>query len=796
MAADLLYALRRLWKNPWFLAAVVTMLALGIGANTAVFSLADAVLLRPPPYQAAERLVTIEQRTPKTDISVISADDYLFWAGRRDLFDKIVPYSRDIVTMTKPGDPDQVFLVRTSVQLFALLGVRASLGRTLLDSDDAPLGQKSAVISDRFWRRKFNADPGVVGRTVQISGEAFTIVGVMPPEFEFPYPQEEMWVPLRVRPGAAGPLEVIARLRQGVTASQAENAMHAAARELERRDPRTKAGLRISVSLWRERLNPNYERSAVLILIASGLVLLIACANVSSLLLSRAIHRQREIAIRASLGAGFWRLARELLAESLLLAGMGSIAGLGLARPVLRVLLRQLTALPFALPHLQRVALNGRALSFAAAVCLVLGCISSVAPIAFTSRTGVQGVLPGGQSGLGRRPARLFSALIASEAAFAFLLLAGSALLITSLIRLERADTGFHADHVLTMRVPIGTLSQPNPAGKYDTRARQIEFYRQVLERLAIVPGVRAVAVVNNLPLSEANTTTVYRGPDGGVLGVMTRTVSEQYFSVMGIRLLQGRGFSERDGKDAPLVAIINEYLAHLFFPDRNPIGEFLPGDSPRKVMVVGVVQNAWRRSYDEAAAGEVYIPYRQYIFGAFLSTIVARTSGDPLALANVLRRQVWAVDPSEPVLKVETMDDVIAESIWRPRFSVWIFGALGVLALLLTSAGIYGVVAYTTALRSKEVGIRVALGAAPRNVIAVVLGAALAPLAAGLAAGFLSAWVLSRFLQSLLYETSQTDPIAYLSAAALLLWVGIAASLAPAVRASTADPLRALRAE
>ena len=212
--------------------------------------------------------------------------------------------------------------------------------------------------------------------------------------------------------------------------------------------------------------------------------------------------------------------------------------------------------------------------------------------------------------------------------------------------------------------------------------------------------------------------------------------------------------------------------------------------------MVVGVVRNSWRRSYDEAAAGEVYIPYRQYIFGTFLSTIVARTSGDPLALANVLRRQVWAVDPSEPVLKVETMDDVIAESIWRPRFSVWIFGALGVLALLLTSAGIYGVVAYTTALRSKEVGIRVALGAAPRNVIAVVLGAALAPLAAGLAAGFLSAWVLSRFLQSLLYETSQTDPIAYLSAAALLLWVGIAASLAPAVRASTADPLRALRAE
>ncbi len=794
--ADLVHAFRRLWKNPWFLAAVVSILALGIGANTAVFSIADAVLLRPSPYRAAERLVTIEQRTPKTDINVISSDDYLFWENRHDVFDKTVPYTNDIAVMTKPGDPDQVFLVRTSVQLFSLLGVRARLGRTLLDSDDAPLGQKSAVISDRFWRRKFDADPSVLGRTIEVSGDAFTIVGVMPPEFEFPYPQEEMWVPRRVYPGAPGPLAVVARLREGVTALQAEGAMHATARQLEQRDPRGKAGLRISVSPWRARVNRNYERSAVLILIASGLVLLIACANVSSLLLSRAVHRQREIAIRASLGAGFWRLARELLIESLILAAMGSIAGLALARPLLRLLLRQLTALPFALPHLQGVALNERALSFEAAVCLLLGCISAVAPILFASRTGVQGVLPGGQGAVGRRPARLFSILIASEAAFAFLLLAGSALLIRSLVRLEQADTGFHADRVLTMRVPIGTQIQPNPAGKYDTRPRQIEFYTQVLERLATVPGVRAIAVVNNLPLSEANTTTVYRAPDGSVLGVMTRTVSEQYFSVMGIRLLQGRGFSDQDDANAPLVAIVNEYLAHLFFPDRNPIGEFLPGDSPRKVMVVGVVRNSWRRSYDEAAAGEVYIPYRQYIFGTFLSTIVARTSGDPLALADTLRREVWAVDSTEPVLKVQTMDDVIAESIWRPRFSVWIFGALGALALVLTSAGIYGVVAYTTALRSKEVGIRVALGAAPRNVIAVVLGAALAPLTIGLAAGLTGALLLSRLLTSLLYETSQTDPLAYLSAAAVLLWVGIAASLQPALRASTADPLRALRAE
>jgi putative ABC transport system permease protein len=521
-------------------------------------------------------------------------------------------------------------------------------------------------------------------------------------------------------------------------------------------------------------------------------VLLIACANVSSLLLSRAVQRQREIAIRAALGAGFWRVARQLLAESLIVAVMGSFAGLAIGRVLLRLILRQLAALPIVLPHLQRVAMNGRVLVFNAAVCLILACICSLAPLVLASRTDVQTVLRGGQADAGRRSTRLFSVLIASEAAFAFLLLAGSGLLIRSLIRLQSADTGFHTDHVLTMRVPIGTQIQSNPAGKYDTRARQIEFYRQVLDRLAIVPGVRAVAVVNNLPLSEANTTTVYRGPDGGALGVMTRTVSEQYFAVMGIRLLQGRLFSE-DYQDG---VVINEYLARLFFPDRNPIGQVLPSGRPAKDMVIGVVANTWRRRYDEPAAGEIYIYYGHYMFGTFLSTIVARTSGDPLALAGILRKQIWAVDPNEPVLKVQALDDVIAASIWRPRFSAWIFGALAGLALLLTSAGIYGVVAYTTALRTKEVGIRVALGASPRDIAAVVFRSALVPLTAGLIVGATGALILSRFVSSLLFETSHTDSIAYLSAAVLLVSLGVIASIRPAWRAATADPLHALRTE
>jgi len=791
MPADFVHALRRFSKNPWFLAAVVAILALGIGANTAVFSVADAVLLRPPPYQAADRLVTIEQTTPQWVMSIISADDYLFWSVRADLFEKTVPYRRDIVTLTNAGDPDQVFTVRTSAQMFSLLGVRARLGRTLLDSDDSPQGESSAVISDRLWRRKFDADPRAVGRTIEVSGEAFTIVGVMPPEFEFPLTQEEMWVPLRLHPGAEGALEVIARLRQGVTAQQAQAAMQAVARELERRDPREKAGLRVVVSSWKDNIGAKYKQSSVLILAAVGMVLLIACANVSSLLLSRAVERQRELAVRAALGAGFWRMAHELLAESLILAGLGSLAGVALARVLLRLLLRQLTALPFALPHLQSVGLNQRALLFNAVVCVILALICTLAPLAFASRSDVQGVLRGG-TGSGRRSSRLFSVFIASEAAFAFLLLAGSGLLIRSLIHLESADTGFHADHVLTMRVPLGTQMQSNPKGKYDTRPRQIEFYHQVLDRLSIVPGVRAAAVVNNLPLSEANTTTVYRGPDGKPLGVMTRTVSEQYFAVMGIRLLQGHLFSEHEQNGV----VINQYLANLFFPDRNPLGQALPGDRAPNIVVVGIVANSWRRSYDEPAAGEVYIYYRKYMFGTFLSTIVARTSGDPLALADILRQQVWAVDPNEPILKVQTMDDVIADSIWRPRFSAWILAALGGLALLLTAAGVYAIVAYTTELRSKEVAIRVALGAAPRDVVAAVTRSALIPLIAGLAFGSAAALVFSRLLGSLLYETSRFDPLSYLTAAGVLLVLGLLGSLGPAMHAAASDPLRALRTE
>jgi predicted permease len=365
--------------------------------------------------------------------------------------------------------------------------------------------------------------------------------------------------------------------------------------------------------------------------------------------------------------------------------------------------------------------------------------------------------------------------------------------MVRSLIRLQEADKGFRPDHVLTMRVPIGTLTQ-RPAGKYGTRVQQTAYYGELLGRLQTIPGVSDAALVNNLPLSRVSTTVTFPGP---VAPSSTRTISPRYFAALGIPLLSGRLFSDADHAGSPRVAIINEYLARELYPGRDPLGQILPSTDPKtKTSVVGVVKDSWQRRHDEPVKGELYLPFRQTLFGVALSTFVVRTTGDPLLLAGALRQQVWAVDPDQPVLKVETMNDVVANSIWRPRFSAWIFSMLGGLALLLTAIGVYAVVAYTTALRMREVGIRIALGAGPGKVVNVVLRDAMMPLAAGLAAGLGAALLLSHLLASLLYETRSTDPVAYLGAGVLLLGIGVFAGARPAWKAATCEPLSVLRAE
>ena len=798
MRLDILYALRCLRKDPSFTTAIVFILALGIGANTAVFSIVDAVLLRPSPYPSAEHLVRIEESITSRALSGVPVRDYQRWAGRSDIFEKIAPYIRDTVTLTGDGEPEQVIAVR-SLGLFPVLGIPARLGRTLMASDDEEGPRNVAVLSDRLWRRRYHADPRVIGRGVTISDEAYTIAGVMPPDFEFRYADAELWTPLRLTPTSPW-LQVTARLHAGVSVAQARSALEIVAHQMEQEEPKDHSGLKIVVTPWRDMPDQKYKLTLIFVLAAVGLVILIACADVGGLLLSRAVQRQKEITIRASLGAGLWRIVRQLLSESLLLAVLGSLAGIVVARSLLELLTKQLAGLPIVLPHLQRVSLNGRVLAVNTVLCLLIAILCSLAPILLATRTDLQAVLRGGQAEAGPRgSARLFSTLIALEVGFAFLMLVGSGLMIRSLVRLQQEDHGFHPDHVLTLRVPVGTLTQQRPTGKYDTRPRQMAYYREILERVKTVPGIKAAAIVNNLPLSGINSSLNFnlRGPNGQSQPTSARTISPQYFAAMGIPLIAGRAFADSDQTGAPDVAIINEYLARQLFPNRNPLGEKLTaGSNPPGPTIVGVVKDSPQMSYELPAQGEVYVPYQQFIFATFMSTIVVRTEGEPIALAAVLKKQVWAVDPNQPVVTVETMEEVIANSIWRPRFSAWIFSVLSGLSMLLTAIGVYGVVAYTSTLRAREVAIRVALGATANDVLNVILRGAMIPLVFGLGLSVVATLLLSRLLTNLLYGISSSDPLTYLSAGALLLLIGAAASARPAWRAATRDPLGTLRAE
>lgn len=798
MSRDILSAMRWLRKRPLFTAALILILALGIGANTAVFSIVDGVLFRALPYEAAGRMVRIEESSSRWTVTGVGAQDYERWRRRTDIFEKTASYIRDTVTITGPGEPDQLIAVRTA-GLFPLLGVHARLGRALQPSDDQPGAPNVTVITDRLWQRRFHSDPAVIGSTISTTDGAYTIAGVMSPDFEFGFSDAELFVPMHLTAGSNLMFQVTARLAPGVTAARAQSAMDIVARQIEQEDPRAKLRLKIFVTLWNETPDRKYQMTLVLVLVAVGLVLLIACIDVSSLMLSRAVERQKEIAIRASLGAGLWRLIRQLLAESFVVAVAGSVAGIAVARLTLKLLLSRLAALPIVLPHLQRVALNGRVLLFNTVLCLLLAVLCSLAPVLLAARMDLQRVLRSGQTGAGPRgSSRLFSAMIAAEAAFAFLLLVGSGLMVRSLIRLQQEDHGIRPDHVLTLRVPVGSRTRPGATGKYDTKPRQMAYYREILERVKTVPGIKAAAVVNNLPLSGVNSSINLRGPDGQPLLTSTRTVSPDYFAAMGISIIAGRQFTDRDQAGAPGVAIVNEYLAHQFFPDRNPLGEHLPeaGGNSGGPEIVGVVRNTSQLSYELPVKAEVYMPYQQFFFAAFMSTLVVRANGDPLALAASLQKQVWSVDPMQPVVKVETMEDIISDSIWRPRFSAWIFTVLGALAVLLTSAGVYAVVAYTTTLRTKEVGIRIALGATPLAVMAVILRGAMIPLVSGLAASVVAALVLSKFLSSVLYGVSGADPLTYVAALVLLLIIGTAASARPAWRAANGDPLEALRTE
>ena len=786
---ELIKATRSAFRNPAFSLSVAGILALGIGSFTAIFSVVDAVLLRPLPFESPERLVRIEGVGARR--GWIRPSEYTILRERSDLFKGSSAHVRDLVTLTGRNGPDQVYAVRGSPELFRLLGAQAHLGRTIEPSDS-----RTALIGYGLWHRRFEASPDVLGQTMVVNGDVYTVVGVARPDFEFPVPNVDLWIPLRVDPSSNQILQVIARLKDNVEIGGAQGAMDVFSAQLRQQAPEKEKGLEIAVSQWSQEVESKHRRALLLTLGAVGFLLLIACSNAAGLLLGRVVQRQREIAIRRSLGATRGRIAGGLLAEGFVLAALGSAAGFLLAKYSLALLVARVAQMPVIAPHLQQIAIQGRAAVFCVVSSVVVASLCSVAPMLFASRAGSHQALRTGRSQGSGASGPIFSFLIASQSAFAVILLVGSGLLVQSVVRLQGSDKGFQPENVLTMRVPIGSMRGPLPAGK-ENAEQQVAFYREVLRRIEAIGGVRHAAFSSNLPLSGINMTILFRVPDGKDVGYSVRSISPDYFAAMNIPLVGGRAFRDSDGAGAPPVAIVNEHLARLLYPDRDPIGQPLLGDGAENdTRIVGVAKNTWQNKFGQQLHAEVYLPYGQTLRWSFASAVIVRTERDPLAIAAQVRKAVWDVDPDQPIVKLETMSSAISNAIWQPRLSAWTFSAIGLLALLLSASGAYAVVSYTSELRMPDFGVRIAVGAPPRSIAMLVLGTALKPLFGGLAVGGGASLLLAQFLSSLLYETRSTDPAPYLASAALILGIGALACVRPVVRAATMDPLEVLKAD
>jgi putative ABC transport system permease protein len=797
---DLRYALRGLLRAPGFAVTAILTLALGIGAATSIFSVADATLFRPLPYPNADRLVMVWDQLLKIGVDRFPLQTHTFEVYRKQdrAFDEAgVFWPLDRTLMGDPGT-EEVSTMWVSETVLGMLGAQTSLGRGFT-SDEYQKG--SAVILGRslFWRR-FAGDAGIVGKTVRLDGTSYTVVGVMAPGFDFSLSATavDVWAPWKV--GADqhwGNLRMLARLRPGQSLASAQAAMNAAAQHLEEtehpyRGPNGEdAGYRVKVISLRDQLLGEFRTATLILLSAVGLVLLIACVNVANLLLARAADREKEISVRRALGASNGRLIGQWMTEAAVLAVLGG--ALGTIASIWGV--RILTALnPAALPAVVRIGVDGRALEFAlgatAAICFLFG----LAPAMAASRG--HWTLRG--SGARRRAASL---LIASEVALAVVLLVGAGLLMRSFAQLTRVDPGFNPDHLLTMRV------QGPPTVPFD-RQRSAAFFEQLQQRLAGLPGVLAAGSVSRLPAMGGGLNT--RGgnpfsiegrawnPNAPVRQIAhTQMADPDYFRALQIPLLVGRLFTASDTMSAPHVAVVNRTLANGFFP-KGAIGQHIVLGAPRAgfpwLTIIGVVGDVKTAGLDQEALPQFYTPVSQDPAPAM--SIVLRTAGDPVKTAKLAAEAIHALDPEIPVFDVKTMDDRVARTIAQPRFETVLLTFFASAALLLAAVGIFGVVAHATARRTQEIGIRMALGADSKRVLEQVIFGGLRPVLAGLAVGILGALALTRLLASVLFHVQATDPGTFLGAAGILMLTALAACLGPARRAARVDPMIALRSE
>ncbi|HVQ37324.1 MAG TPA: ABC transporter permease [Pyrinomonadaceae bacterium] len=804
LGQDLRYGLRMLLRNPGFTLVAVIALALGIGANSAIFSVVNTVLLRPLPFKDADRLVMVWEDASKHGFprDTPAAANYIDWRNQNQVFEGMAAIVDQSFNLTNAGEPERIEGRRISANLFSLLGVEPAMGRSFTPEEDQPGTNRVVILSHGLWQRRFGSDGTIVGKAITLNGVAHTVVGVMPGWFEFPSKEDQLWVPIAFSPQQAASrgnhyLQVVARLKPGVGVAQAQAEMNTIAARLQQQYPEHNTDLGAVVVPLHEQVVGDIKPALMILLGAVGLVLLISCANVANLLLARAAVRQKEIALRVALGASRGRLIRQFLTESILLSALGGILGLLLSFAGLQLMTG---FIPNEISQLKAISLDVRVLGFTIVVALLTGLIFGLVPALQASIFNPNETLKEGgrDSSSGSRGNGIRGLLVIAEVAVSLVLLIGAGLLINSFLRLRNLDPGFRSDNLLTMKVVLPQL-------KYPDMARRSGFYTDVLRRVEAVPGVKSAAVTTNLPLYKQGNSigiTIEGRPapePGKPIIIATRVISPNYFQTMGIPLLQGRPFGSPETAALPGAVVISESMARRYWPGEDPVGKRLcPGkpESPDDwFQIIGVVKDVRQFELTAEPKPQMYLSYNQVEFFEPRDLVIS-TNVAPLSLAATIRQTVWDVDKDQPVSNIRTMNEIASESVARQRFSMLLLGSFAGVALLLAAVGIYGVMSYSVTQRRNEIGIRMALGAQKRDVLKLTVGHGLKLVLIGVVFGLAGAFMLTRLMTSLLFGIGATDPGTFAAISVILVSVALLASYIPARRATKVDPLTALRYE
>ena len=803
---DVRYGIRMLLKKPAFTLIAFFTLAFGIGANTAIFTVVNAVLLRPLPYPKSERLMELGRVFPGTpEVSSLSEAKFIFLRDNVRSFEAITA-TQGLGSNTYLSDENEteyISGVMVSADFFRVIGVSPALGRTFTNEEDSPAGAPAVILGDGLWRRRFGSDIGIVGKTITLNGAAKTVVGIMPAGFEY-FGAQDVFVPMRVNP--AKPNEghnwtVIGRLNEDATPQQAGAELQVVFEKFREMYPKQLVGKEsFGANVWRVNMTSGIRELLWILFGAVSFVLLIACTNVANLQLTRASARQKEMAIRMAMGGGSWRLVRQLLTEGVLLSVMGGVGGLLLAIWGLDAMRSMIPE--GMIPRANELTLDWRVLVFCLAASLLTGVVFGLAPAAQMLRVDVNGALKEGASKIGGSTARgrLRSALIVMEVALALALTVGAGLLLRTFTNLRGVERGFEARNLLSFEV--------SPRGKsYDAAGKTIELYTRALERFRSLPGVEAAAVTNKLPLDRwFNLPYRLTGQSDFTGSVEVRLISPDYFRVMKMSVRQGRSFNDGDTATAEPVIIVNEAFARRNFPNATPLNQQFCvacekfGD-PAQRQVVGVVNETKQRSLDESPPPTVFIPLTQAGGGMTSNTLrtssfVLRTTGDPLLLSAAIRNEMRQLDPAVPVRNIRTMEQLVDRSVAPQRFNLSLLALFAAIGLLLAAVGIYGVMAYSVSQRTHEIGLRMALGAQTRDVLRMVLMQGMALAIVGVAIGLVASFALTRLMKNLLFGVSANDPATLAGVTLLLTFVAFLACYVPARRATKVDPLVALRYE